>query len=305
MGSEHYDAEQLTRAAAEEAVLARVVTPLPSTSMAVDEVRSMGVALIADGLSVETAISLRGVVLKELAQAQVDVTGFDDGEEHAHFSAVMAAAATSEAIADGVETRWDLRLPLSPPVHRALRELLSGPVGLALEELVGGQGELHELAAVVSAPGAAPQVVHSDADWSDSASMFSAFIALQHVSLSMGPTIFLRSTHTAEAHTMLSIRPGDFLATADARAAMLRCGEASLYDRRLLHAGGRNWSDSERVLFYATFRRAGADGDVWNANSLRSEYRGALCLQQLRDSPPELLPIVHVNNADDDVLGAS
>ena len=110
----------------------------------------------------------------------------------------------------------------------------------------------------------------------------------------MGPTLFLRETHTHEAHVAHAAGvegPGginrEFLAAADVRAALLRCGEAVVYDRRLLHAGGRNTSaDGEaRVLFYVTFARVDVEGaDLWNANSLRSEYRQTMWLEQLRGS---------------------
>ena len=68
------------------------------------------------------------------------------------------------------------------------------------------------------------------------------------------------------------------------RAAVLRCGEASVYDRRLLHAGGRNASDGARVQFYVTFARVDVEGaDVWNAYSIRTEYRDTMRLARFRD----------------------
>jgi ectoine hydroxylase-related dioxygenase (phytanoyl-CoA dioxygenase family) len=249
---------------------------------------------MACAMSEPTARLLLDEVLDQLAFAQEHVTGFEDGEEHSHFSAVLAPAASEAAIATGDETRWDLRLALTEPVRAALHELLRGPVGVALAGLAGGNAALVELAAVVSAPGSAPQVLHPDAEWSASGLVFTAFVALQDVSASMGPTLFLRETHTQEAHVAHAAGVAGpeginraFLAAADARAALLRCGEAVVYDRRLLHAGGRNTSaDGEaRVLFYVTFARVDVEGaDLWNANSLRSEYRQAMWLEQLRGS---------------------
>ena len=293
-----HDAMQLTRARAEESVLKSLVRPLPHSSEAVDDVRSFGVARIAAALSDRTASVLCEEVLDQLAHAQEHLTGFDDGEEGSHFSAVLGAAGSEAAIAEGDETRWDVRLQLSLPVQAALHELLRGPVGDALEELAGGTARLHELAAVVSAPGAVPQVLHPDADWSGAASVFSAFVALHDVPAELGPTLFLRGTHTEEAHVAhaagvaaTSGRRDEvahcyraFLAAADARAAVLRCGEASVYDRRLLHAGGRNASDVARVQFYVTFARVDVEGaDVWNAYSIRTEYRDTMRLARFRD----------------------
>ena len=126
-------------------------------------------------------------------------------------------------------------------------------------------------------------MIHPDAEWSGTASVFSAAVALQGVSWAMGPTLFLRGTHTEEAHLahaagVASTAASDevapayrgFLAAADARAALLRRGEAAVYDRRLLHAGGRNASAEARLLFYVTFARVDTEGaDLWNAYSLR------------------------------------
>ena len=292
--AEQQDAQQLVRARAEEDVLASVTQPLEHSSSPVCDVRSFGVARVARAMSEQTASSLLDEVLDQLAFAQEHVTGFEDGEEHSQFSAVLAAAATDAAIATGDETRWDLRLQLTEPVRAALHELLRGPVGEALAGLAGGNAALHELAAVVSAPGAAPQVLHPDADWSASGLVFSAFVALQDVSATMGPTLFLRETHTQEAHMAHAAGVAGpegvnraFLAAADARAALLRRGEAVVYDRRLLHAGGRNASavGEARVLFYVTFARVDTeDADLWNAYSLRSEYRQTMWLEQLRGS---------------------
>ena len=130
-------------------------------------------------MSEPTARLLLDEVLDQLAFAQEHVTGFEDGEDHSHFSAVLAPAASEAAIATGDETRWDLRLALTEPVRAALHELLRGPVGVALAGLAGGDAALVELAAVVSAPGAAPQVLHPDAEWSASGLVFTAFVALQ------------------------------------------------------------------------------------------------------------------------------
>ena len=307
--AEQEDAQQLVRASAEERVLEAITQPLQHSSSPVRDVRSFGVARVARAMSEQTARLLHDEVLDQLAIAQEHVTGFDDGEEHSQFSAVLAAAATDAAIATGDETRWDLRLQLTEPVRAALHELLRGPVGETLEGLAGGNAALHELAAVVSAPGAAPQVLHPDADWSATASVFSAFVALQDVGAPMGPTLFLRETHTQEAHIAHAAgvaaatvprasQPSSgcdeayraFLVATDARAALLRCGEAVVYDRRLLHAGGRNASadGAARALFYVTFARVDTeDADLWNAYSIRSEYRQTMSLEQLRGSDRE------------------
>lgn len=285
-GEEYYhqaarsDADLANRAAFEEMVLCDSVTELPVSEDVLIDISRYGVAKLPGCLREDSLITLHAACMEELRNALDHATGYDDGDDRAHFSAVLGASSSPDGECSE-EQRWDLRLPLHP-CRVALRELLIGPLGTALEALVFDEAELHELAVVISAPGAIPQVVHSDADWSERASIFTAFVALQDVELDMGPTVFLRGTHTAEAHDAFDAQGLRALTRMDARAATLKAGDVSLYDRRLLHTGGRNRSDIARLLFYVTFRRAGADADVDNANSLRHEYRGQLSLRNLR-----------------------
>lgn len=294
------DIELLERAKSEEALLDAMAAPLPYSEhhAAIADLSHLGVARLGDCLSCSSASALRKHCLAELQHAQEFPTGYDDGDENSDFSAVLGAAATAQAVKSGEHTRWDLRLPLTREVSAALCELLCGPLGSALEALVGAEGELHELACVITAPGAAPQVVHADADWGARATMYTAFVALQDVDADMGPTRFLRGTHTAEAHAALyeRERPADVIACADARLAVLRTGDATVYDRRLLHAGASNRSNATRSLFYVTFRVAGSrdeDVDRANANSLRHEYAGKLRLSQLKDGSGVSPPLHH------------
>lgn len=105
----------------------------------------------------------------------------------------------------------------------------------------------------------------------------------------MGPTRFLLGTHAeAATHEAFEDRQEDFLADGDFEAAcgLLKQGEATVYDGRLLHAGSANVcavTDEDesrvRILFYVTAKRAAADADELGndeAHSLLSCYRGRL-----------------------------
>ena len=77
------------------------------------------------------------------------------------------------------------------------------------------------------------------------------------------------------------------LAGCEAALGCLDTGDATLYDSRLLHAGGANRSPLPRLLFYLTFRHVSADADALGneaAHSLRPELRGTLTLADLRAS---------------------
>ena len=117
--------------------------------------------------------------------------------------------------------RHDVKLGLeAPPVRAALASLL-GALQPALAARLGEGCKLHELAALVSLPGAARQPVHPDTPMSffeevgegggdatgkgeleaeQRPSILTAFCALQDIEPEMGASIFLPRTHTPQAH---------------------------------------------------------------------------------------------------------
>ena len=172
--------------------------------------------------------------------------------------------------------RRDLPLTLTPVVASALKAMVTS-LAPALEALLGDDPELFELAAIAADDGAPPQPIHADlrpTGWLQSANAStdiddamaaaavpsaSVYVAVQDVlDPKMGPTLFLRRTHTAEAHTALYGEGGDADgsgaasggAGGGARASLLRqsrrvlglvpAGGGALFDQRLLHAGTAN-----------------------------------------------------------------
>jgi len=130
---------------------------------------------------------------------------------------------------------------------------------------------------MISAPGAASQIVHADCDGAPNPPLlFTCFVALQPVTRALGPTRWLPTTHCdAAAHMAVNAH-----------------GDASLYDGRILHCGGTNSAggpddgDGLRVLFYLTFRHADALETGLNpaARSLLTRYSGRVTLGMLRDA---------------------
>lgn len=163
------------------------------------------------------------------------------------------------------ENRYDLKLNLDPPVRAALGEAMK-PLKPLFEGVLGKDAELFELAALVSDPRSPRQPVHPDTPYreGEGAAALTAFVALQGVDESMGPTSVIPRTHTADAHTRFNDRDDG----GRARVALLReaanhvgtlgAGDANLIDSRLLHCGGANGSTKRRVLFYFSFRAKGA-----------------------------------------------
>ena len=293
-----------------------------------------GVGRVPGVLSAATVESLRAFVLAQLIEAEKAAEEDDDDDEfnHAAFRLVVvgsgtqrlsdergrvalstalgtetgasamanAAGSEREEAFEGSNRRWDLRLPTDAPVVRtALSELLApeAALGGALDTLAGGsEAQLWELAAIVSAPGAAPQVVHADTVWQPTPLLFTAFIALQDISREMGPTRFIPRTHGIEAPHEALAKHGDATGLAaspgapppPSRVGTLTAGEAAVYDGRLLHCGGANRSDRLRMLFYVTVRAASAAGcDVSGDGPEAASTQGSATLGELRE---ELFP---------------
>ena len=137
-------------------------------------------------------------MIDQLERACASGAEDERGDEQSAFSAVLSPFGGGGA-GDQPYRRWDLRLRLNPVVRDALRALMGGRVGAALEACAGRDAELYELAALVVAPGAAPQPLHADTLWAPSVCLYTAFVALQPVTRPLGPTRFLLGSHVEEA----------------------------------------------------------------------------------------------------------
>ena len=140
---------------------------------------------LATRLATDGVISLDGVLPTALA---------------ADVRAVALAAAASAP-------RQEVPLSLkSDAVASAAAAVALSPVGAALEELCGGDAPLFDLCAVISAPGAPIQPLHSDLgfDGAVPAPLYTCFVALQETSTALGPTEFCVGSHVdADAHYAL------------------------------------------------------------------------------------------------------
>ena len=255
-------------------------------------VKGDGVARVDQVLSKKSAQRLRALVLAELDKE----IGEDDGRNTGHFSDVLSPTNSRARIP--ATTRWDFRLPLTSTVAESVEELLGGELGKAFDELCGGSdAELWELAAIVSAPGSAPQTVHSDTVFDARPCLFTSFVALQDIGADSGPTRFFPCSHNANSHSAFDDSAETFLPGVPCVDAQLPQGSCSLYDGRLLHCGRANTSpdggndrENWRVLFYVTFRHTQntAVDEVANeaAHSIRPELLGRLTLANCCGSEP-------------------
>ena len=192
--------------------------------------------------------------------------------------------------------RCDMPVPLGPDiVTTALDEiLLQSPVGGVIQNLLTDQAVLYELSCLCSDPGSQRQVMHPDTPYnplSDEPVLYTCFIALQDISIDMGPTTWLPNTHTLEIHQQFqdesiangaTVSPKDLLLqTQPAVLGTLPKGCCGLYDSRLLHCGGANESETPRALFYFSFRNPKITS-VGNPGSIRRDMIGKWDLQSLQ-----------------------
>ena len=243
-------------------------------------VSTNGVVRLNGCLSLRRAAALRAYVLEQ-RDASVGRVAADPELATTLFSRVLSPSdAGSEEV-----TRWDVRLPWDAIVRDSVAEMMAGELGTAFSTLSGGDdAALFECAAIVSAEGAAPQIVHSDVTLSTGTPMLhTAFVALQDVLPHHGPTRFLQRTHTgtgAASHKALAHNDTAFCEGATSVSATLDSGDCAVYDSQTLHCGGPHrpapppTAATERVLFTISFRHASvtdvelSNGDIHGAGSI-------------------------------------
>ena len=297
------------------ALVPTLLVPTPCTPASIGSALQVdGVARVNGVLTSDVASELLEWVDESLDTALRDTSELPEFDEEWQnsFGDIMNA-----------RNRHDLKLgPDAPPVRKALSALL-GTLEPAIATSLGEDAQLHELAALVSLPGSARQPVHPDTPMSffdgvDSSSsgggadqrpaILTAFCALQDIDASMGPTLFLPATHSAEAHAEFFTYENFDLAfntfddeegeeedaaqTAKVEALLdkwgvlrgeLGTGDVSLFDSRCLHAGGANTSPRRRVLFYCSFVRAEHAERAADRGTLRDDLRGNCALASWRE----------------------
>lgn len=167
-----------------------------------------------------------------------------------------------------------------------------------LTEYLGPKFRLVELGAITSLPGAPRQEVHQDDDSTGRyavaghSPVLTIFMALQDISLDMGPSEVYLGSHTAEVASRIlamekeAAQPWapcpdfeEFLSSHSTLARMgpLVAGNGFLMDRRAFHCGGANRSQHLRSLFHFSFMSA--TGEVPETLRTSSFYLGDAALE--------------------------
>ena len=144
--------------------------------------------------------------------------------------------------------------------------------------MVGNEGLLYDLCCMVTDPGSDRQEIHSDMPFQDVPPLYSIFVALQDVSIDMGPTVFLpgsiSSMDQKEWSDSRTESRDDFLRKKTPYFATLQAGDCIMYDPRVLHCGSANDEvlGSRRLIFNLGFRNPKFSGLFGYEGSLRPEY---------------------------------
>eukprot|EP00747_Dinoflagellata_sp_TGD_P216450 gnl/TRDRNA2_/TRDRNA2_88996_c0_seq1.p1 gnl/TRDRNA2_/TRDRNA2_88996_c0~~gnl/TRDRNA2_/TRDRNA2_88996_c0_seq1.p1 ORF type:complete len:264 (-),score=49.36 gnl/TRDRNA2_/TRDRNA2_88996_c0_seq1:265-1056(-) len=243
---------------------------MPPGAAAHELLKDQGLVRLDGVLSAESASALRTAELQRLTSVLSDQRGKE--EDRTKLRGVMCSS-----------LRHNLLLrPEGGIVEAALREALHGPLGELMEAAVGSEAPLFDLAMMVSEKGAQRQPMHSDTPYQAQAPLYTAFVALQDISVEMGPTLFMPGTHTETAQDQFigsEIDRQEVLQQAPLVVSTLRKGDVAVFDSRLLHAAEAN-TEGTRALFWFSFGNPAADlrdldSEPWDEAAAAGRDEGA------------------------------
>jgi len=259
-----------------------------------------GLVRIDNILSTDTANQLRHYLYALRSQSEIDVQ-CGKVQPIQRFADVLLK-----------RNRCDLTIPLGSGgssgggggkneiVTMALMEsLVQSPIGATISSLFGKDATLHEFSCLMSDSGSQRQVFHPDTPFVENgkngeeeeaeAVLYTCFIALQDVTMDMGPTTWLPRTHTKEMHERFKVStttgneedgggssPKDnLIKNQPAVLGLLPQGSCVIFDSRVIHCGTANRSNDSRALFYFSFKNPKVLRYTGNPASIRKELGDA------------------------------
>ncbi|KAL7430830.1 hypothetical protein ACHAXH_003753 [Discostella pseudostelligera] len=258
-----------------------------------------GLVRIDNILSTSTANQLRHYLYELRSQSEIDVQS-GKVQPIQRFADVLLK-----------RNRCDLTIPLgnggssggggkNEIVTMALMEsLVQSPIGATISSLFGKDATLHEFSCLMSDSGSQRQVFHPDTPFVENgkngeeeeaeAVLYTCFIALQDVTMDMGPTTWLPRTHTKEMHERFKVStttgneedgggssPKDnLIKNQPAVLGLLPQGSCVIFDSRVIHCGTANRSNDSRALFYFSFKNPKVLRYTGNPASIRKELGDA------------------------------
>ena len=224
-----------------------------------------GCLSVKEVLSKDTCIKLKEFISNEVQNSKNDIINTNNNIELNDRFGGVNCRGTNIDNNNNIDfgKRQDLYLPLSNEFIRlvaaeAFKNLL--PI---IENTVGINGLVHEISSLISNPGSPRQNLHCDTIYlpcpqypsANMEPLYTFFIALQDVEDDMGHTVFLKNTHTKNAHLMWNTEQSKkekFIQINPAVESKLKIGDTAIFDSRILHCGKENSSNKIRTLFYFT-----------------------------------------------------
>lgn len=142
------------------------------------------------------------------------------------------------------------------------------------EALVTTEGELYELAALVTEPGNGVEdgKVQSIVPFQNTPPLYSILLALDDFKENMGPITFYKGTHISEDRQNVDASAG--------KTSTLKKGDAIIYDARTLLSHSSNKA-STSFLLNISFRNPKVEGQLGHTGSLRPGYSESMNLGDL------------------------
>lgn len=299
----------------------------PSPRVIARSLTREGVVRLNSVLSSSTAATLRREILERRSHAFAAISSAqqgdtnknrnDDGNGNGKSKSNNEPQEWRKYFADVLlkKERCDMFLPLVdngdndddddqgniPTLRKALQELLVSSSILSNTLIAAAGGDdiiLYELSSLISEPGSPRQPIHPDNPYQDVPPLFTVFIALQDITIGMGPTCFIPRSHSKEAHEEYNDsvpKRDELLRKSRSVVALLGAGDGSLFDSRTMHCGGANLDNlpssgeegidgggATRVLLYMSFRNPRAKEPIGNVGSLMPGIQRDMTLRELR-----------------------
>ena len=231
------------------------------------ELAKDGVIRIDNAVGADTCDRLRNHILRQQQLADIATSKNIESSE-AYYG-----------VENRRKNRCDLLLSLVPNeedkdhdcnvILDTLQEVLGakGSLRPIYEELVSNQGEFYEFAGIITNPGSDRQQIHPDLPHREEAPLYVIFLALQDITLPMGPTTFLLGTQSRKERDKFDdpSKKDEQLKNATSRVVLLNKGDSVLFDARILHCGNADVdfdNDSMRVMFNFSFRNPKETGKL-------------------------------------------
>eukprot|EP01060_Flectonema_neradi_P023530 TRINITY_DN3179_c4_g1_i1.p1 TRINITY_DN3179_c4_g1~~TRINITY_DN3179_c4_g1_i1.p1 ORF type:complete len:314 (+),score=49.16 TRINITY_DN3179_c4_g1_i1:52-942(+) len=160
-----------------------------------------------------------------------------------------------------------------------------------INQLVGANGLVEELAFMINDPGAKYQTWHADTVYTPkTAKMYSFFIALENITLDMGPTEVAPGITTPE---MIKVCEEDMskskisfcrntISSVPNIGATMKAGDVLIMDSICQHRASENLSDKRRRLFYYTLASQDGERPDGSTFTLLHPYKSKLQLSDYR-----------------------